>query len=411
MNIYFLIILIALIGIRILETVSQWLNLKALTPVLPKEFEGVYDSGEYERSQRYTKTHTIFAMVESFFSLAVLLGFWFFGGFNRLDIWIRGAGYHPIVNGLLFFGVLMFVKFIYLLPFNIYSTFIIEEKFGFNKTTVPTFIEDNVKMVLLTTLLGGLILAGLLAFFEWTGVFSWLYGWLAVTMLIIILQFIVPVWIMPLFNKFTPLEDGGLKSAIMDYANSVKFPLQGIFKMDGSKRSAKSNAFFTGFGKNKRIVLFDTLIERHSIKELVSVLAHEIGHYKKKHIIKDMIISIMQMGMFFYLLSLFISRREIFDAFFMENMSIYAGFLFFGVLYTPISFILSILMQIFSRRNEYEADRFAVATTKDAESFINALKKLAVSNLSNLTPHKFYVFLHFSHPPLLERIAGVRRYL
>jgi STE24 endopeptidase len=264
-------------------------------------------------------------------------------------------------------------------------------------------------MVILTALLGGLILAGLLAFFESAGSLAWLYGWVGVTIFIICLQFIVPTWIMPLFNKFTPLEDGALKSAITNYARSVKFPLQGIFKMDGSKRSTKSNAFFTGFGKNKRIVLFDTLIERHSTKELVSVLAHEIGHYKKKHIIKGMMISIMQMGIFFYLLSIFISRKEIFDAFFMSNMSVYAGFLFFGMLFTPISFVLSVLTQIFSRMNEYDADRFAVETTNDPESLNNSLKKLAVSNLSNLTPHPFYVFLHFSHPPLLERIASIRQ--
>jgi STE24 endopeptidase len=393
----------------VLEAVSQLLNLKALVPELPKEFEGVYDPGEYGRSQKYTRAHTVFDLIESFFDLTVLIVFWFLGGFNWLDIRVRSGNYHPIVNGLIYFGLLMLFKYIYSLLFSIYSTFVIEERFGFNKTTVRTFIEDNLKMILLTALLGGLILAGLLAFFESAGSLAWLYGWAGVTVFIIGLQFIVPTWIMPLFNKFTPLEDGVLKSAIMDYAHSVKFPLQGIFKMDGSKRSTKSNAFFTGFGKNKRIVLFDTLIEKHSTKELVSVLAHEIGHYKKKHIIKSMMISIMQMGVFFYLLSFFISRKDIFDAFFMSNMSIYAGLLFFGMLYSPISFVLSVLTQIFSRANEYEADRFAVETTNDPESLIHSLKKLAVSNLSNLTPHPFYVFLHFSHPPLLDRIASIRQ--
>ncbi|MEW6087905.1 MAG: M48 family metallopeptidase [bacterium] len=409
MNAYFYIILIALAGIYFLETISQLLNLNALSPELPIEFEGVYDSREYKRSQEYTRTHTKFDMIESFFDLITLLVFWFLGGFNRLDMWLRGGNYHPIINGLFYFGILMFIKFVCSLPFNIYSTFVIEEKFGFNKTTARTFIEDNVKMIVLSALIGGLILAGVLAFFELAGSLAWLYGWAAADVFIIVLQFVVPTWIMPLFNKFTPLKEGELKSAILDYAGSVKFPLKGIFTMDGSKRSAKSNAFFTGFGKNKRIVLFDTLIEKHPNKELVSILAHEIGHYKKKHIIKGMIINILQVGLFFYLLSFFISREGIFNAFFMENMSIYAGLLFFGMLYTPMSFILSVLTQVFSRSNEYEADRFAVETTNSPESFVDALKKLAVTNLANLTPHPFYVFLHFSHPPLLKRIAHIKQ--
>jgi STE24 endopeptidase len=214
---------------------------------------------------------------------------------------------------------------------------------------------------------------------------------------------------MPLFNKFVPLEEGELRQAIMKYADSVKFSLQNLFVMDGSKRSTKSNAFFTGFGKNKRIALFDTLIEKHTVSELVSILAHEIGHYKKKHIIQGMLISIAHTGVMFYLLSLFINNRGLFDAFYMQDVSVYASLLFFGMLYSPIELILSIFMQIFSRRNEFEADRFAAQTTNDSESMISALKKLSVDNLSNLTPHPLYVFLNYSHPPVLRRIEVLRQ--
>jgi STE24 endopeptidase len=214
---------------------------------------------------------------------------------------------------------------------------------------------------------------------------------------------------MPLFNKFIPLEEGELKEAILSYTKSTQFPLRGIFVMDGSKRSSKSNAFFTGFGKNKRVVLFDTLISKHTDGELVSVLAHEVGHFKKKHILKNIIISILHMGLVFYLLSLFLSHGGLFDAFYMNHLSVYAGLIFFSMLYSPIEMILSIVMQIFSRKNEYEADRFATETTENAENMINALKKLSRDNLSNLTPHPVYVFLNYSHPPVLERIEAIRR--
>jgi STE24 endopeptidase len=285
---------------------------------------------------------------------------------------------------------------------------VIEERFGFNKTTVITFIMDLVKSLFIGVLIGGPLLAGLLYFFNAAGAMAWIYAWAATTLFTLIIQFIAPTWIMPLFNKFTPLDDGELKELIISYADKVKFPLKGIFVMDGSKRSKKSNAFFTGFGKNKRIVLFDTLIEKHTPHELVSVLAHEVGHYKKKHILKSIIISILHMGLMFFLLSVFLGHEGLFKAFYMDNMSVYAGLIFFGMLYTPIEMILSLIMQIFSRKNEYEADRFAAETTGGSENMISALKKLSRDNLSNLTPHPFYVFLNYSHPPVLKRIEAIK---
>lgn len=408
MNIYVIIILTAIIIDFLLGVISNRLNLKSLSKTIPDEFQGVYDAETYAKSQDYTRVNTRFGFVSGSFDLVLLLVFWFAGGFNWLDQWARGFEYGVIGTGLLFIGALILAKMLLSMPFNIYSTFVIEERFGFNKTTVKTFISDIGKGLLLTVILGAPLLAGIIAFFEFGGPWAWLYAWLAVTAFSLIMQYIAPTWIMPLFNKFEPLEEGGLRHAIEEYAESVDFPLQGIYVMDGSKRSSKSNAFFTGFGKNKRIALFDTLIENHTTDELVAVLAHEIGHYKKKHIMKNMGISILHTGVMFALLSFFLQVPALFDAFYMDQMSVYAGLLFFGLLYSPIETILGIGMQILSRKHEYEADEFAAKTVAQPEEMVNVLKKISKDNLSNLTPHPFYVFLNYSHPPVLQRIQAIR---
>ena len=228
------------------------------------------------------------------------------------------------------------------------------------------------------------------------------------TVVSLLLQYIAPTWIMPLFNKFVPLEEGPLKSAIMEYADTVSFPLSGVYVLDGSKRSAKANAFFTGFGKRKRIALFDTLIAAHPVQELVAVLAHEIGHFKKKHIIINMALSLANLGALFFLLSLFMNNRALFDAFFMKDLSVYGSLIFFSLLYTPVEWLLSIVMQLLSRKHEYEADAYAVSTCAQGASLADALKTLSRNNLSNLTPHPLYVFLNYSHPPVLQRIRRIR---
>ncbi|MFQ5604206.1 MAG: M48 family metallopeptidase [bacterium] len=409
MNFYAIIILVTLIFSYLLSLITELLNLKALRDDLPEEFEGVYDAEKYRKSQQYTRVKTRFGFITSTFGIVLTLIFWFAGGFNFLDQIVRIWHLPPILTGLCYIGILILARSILSLPFSIYATFVIEEKFGFNKTTPLTFVTDMLKGLALGILLGTPLLAGILAFFQFTGHLAWLYCWMATTLFTLFVQFIAPTWIMPLFNKFTPLEEGELREAILSYAESVKFSLKNLFVIDGSKRSTKSNAFFTGFGKNKRIALFDTLIENHTVPELVAVLAHEIGHYKKKHILKSMVISIVHMGVVFYLLSIFVSHEGLFKAFYMEEASIYAGLIFFGMLYSPMELILSIFMQIFSRKNEYEADRFAAETTQNPESMISALKKLSVHNLSNLTPHPLYVFLNYSHPPTLERIKAIRQ--
>ena len=407
MNPFFFIIFFALLLQYALSVTANLLNLKCLRFEPPEPLEGVYQRDEYRRSQEYTRTNTRFEFVTSTFSLLILLAFWFSGGFNYLDQIVRSWGFTPIVNGLLYIGVLLIGYSLLMLPFSIYSTFVIEGRFGFNRTIPRTFIFDQVKGLGLAVVIGAPLLASVLALFEYAGQYAWLYCWIAVTVFSLVLQYVAPTCIMPLFNKFTPLERGELKDAIINYARSVNFSIKNVFVMDGSKRSSKSNAFFTGFGRNKRIALFDTLIEKHTTPELVAILAHEIGHHKKKHILHGTIIGIIHVGVLFFLLSVFLNSPGLYDAFYMEQHSIYSGILFFGLLYTPLEMLFSIVIQVISRKNEYEADRFAVETIQQPQVLIDALKKLSAGNLSNLTPHGFYVFLNYSHPPLLQRIRAI----
>lgn len=404
---YSVVILTAILFVYILNLYSDMLNLRWVKDTVPDAFKDHYDQDKYKKSQDYLKVNTRFGWISSTVSLLLLLGFWFLKGFQILDQTIRQFGLGPVFTGILFMGALILLKSLVSLPFTIYDTFVIEEAFGFNKTTVKVFITDLIKGLVLGILIGTPLLGAVLVFFEYAGPQAWLYCWITVVCFLILLNYLVPTVIMPLFNKFEPIEDGELKTAIMDYAKSIDFPLTNVFSMDGSKRSSKSNAFFTGFGKNKRIVLFDTLIENHTVPELVGVLAHEMGHYKLKHIIKSLIIGVIQAGVVFYILSVCLSQKGLFDAFYMEHMSVYAGLIFFSLLYTPVDLLTGILMNLYSRKNEYEADRFAVTTSYDKVSLKQALIKLSVNNLGNLFPHPLYVFLHYSHPPVMKRIETI----
>jgi len=407
MNPFFLVILVALLIEYAIGVIANLLNLKSLSTKLPLALEGMYQSEEYRKSQEYLRVNTRFDFVTSTFSLVVLLSFWFTGGFNYLDQIVRSWGFVPILNGLLYIGILVLGYSLIKLPFSIYRTFVIEERFSFNTTNPRTFASDRIKGLVLAALIGAPLLGGILALFEYAGYHAWIYCWIAVTLFSLILQYVAPTWIMPLFNKFTPLEGGELREAILNYARSVDFPVRNVFVMDGSKRSSKPNALFTGFGRNKRIALFDTLIKKHTVPELIAVLAHEIGHHKKKHILQGTIISILHTGVLFFVLSILLGNPGLYDAFYMEQQSIYSGILFFGLLYTPLEMVLSIMMHALSRRNEYEADRFAAETTQHPQHLVEALKKLHAGNLSNLMPHPFYVSLNYSHPPLLQRIRAI----
>ncbi len=411
MNIYGQIIFYTLVVTFCLKVVAELLNLKSAAKGLPAEFIGTYDEAAYSTSRDYLAATTRLSLVTSAVDLAVLLLFWFAGGFNLLDQFLRSYGFSPLITGVLYIAILLVIQSVIDLPFSIYRTFVVEEKFGFNKTTPAVFISDLVKTLLLGVLLGTPLLAGVLWFFESAGELAWLWAWGGVTAVTLLLQYIAPTWIMPLFNKFEPLEDGELKRAIMAYAETVHFPLTGVFVLDGSKRSAKANAFFTGFGKRKRIALFDTLIAAHPVHELVAVLAHEIGHFKKKHIVINMVLSLLNLGVIFFLLSIFMNNRALFDAFHIKELSVYGSLIFFSLLYTPVEWMLSVVLQFLSRKHEYEADAYAVTTYPYGTTLADALKKLSRNNLSNLTPHPFYVFLNYSHPPVLQRIERIRERL
>ena len=402
-----LLIAAALLAVQIVEWVGDALNLRALAPTPPAGFEDVYDKDRYARTQTYTRDRTRFGFLSSSVAFATLLLFWFLGGFNTLDVWTRSILRPDIPRGLIYIALLAFGKEILSLPFSLYGTFVIEARYGFNRTTARTFVLDRLKGYALAVLIGGPLLALILWLFGRLGPSAWLWGWGVVTAFSLLLQFLAPTWILPLFNKFTPLEECPLRQAIFELAKRINFPLTNVFVMDGSKRSAKGNAFFTGFGKNKRIALFDTLIEKHSVAELTAVLAHEIGHYKKGHIWKGFAWGTLQTGAMFFLLSQTVGRPAVFAAFGLEQMSPAVGLVIFGILFSPVSFLLSLPLHALSRRNEFEADRYAREVLGTGNDLITGLKGLAASALSNLTPHPFYVALHATHPPLVERVRAL----
>ena len=409
MNFFSALIIIALVVEFILSTLSNRLTLRALSPTLPAEFSDVFDAERYAQSQKYAHSRANFGLLRNAINLAAVLAVWHLGGFEWLDQGVRGFGFGAIPTGLMYFGALGLGSLLLGLPFGLYGTFVIEAKFGFNRTTFLTFITDFVKGAILTVSLGGILMTGVLFFFQWAESSAWLWCWAAATLFLLTVQFVAPTLIMPLFNKFTPLEEGSLRTSIVSYAESVTFPLRDIFVVDGSKRSSKANAFFTGFGGNKRIGLFDTLVEHYSVPELVAVVAHEVGHYKKGHLLKGLLVQILYQGMLFFLLSLVLENDLLFDAFYMTETSVYASFVFFGLLLTPVDLILSMYVNASSRKHEFEADAFASATTGHGKDLISALKKLSADSLANLTPHPLDVFLHYSHPPVTQRIAMLRQ--
>lgn len=408
MNIYLVLILFILLAQFLFKCVIEIANLLHYSKTLPKELAD-FPEDKYQRARNYLNINTWSALIESGFVTALLLIVILTGVFNKIDLFARSFGFGEIGTGLVFFGILLLGITLLKLPFQIYDTFVIEEKYGFNRTTPKTFVFDLIKQIFLTIILGGIAIVGVLWFFEKTGSFAWFYCWIALVLFQLILFYIAPTWIMPLFNKFTPLEEGELKSAIDDYAKKEQFELKGIFTMNGSERSTKSNAFFTGFGKNRRVVLFDTLIAKHSVAELVAILAHEIGHYKHKHILKMQLFGMFNAGLMLYILSWFIKNPGLFQAFGMEHLSIYASFVFFGILYSPIQTVLSIAFNALSRRFEYQADAYAVKTYKKPEAMVSALKKLSLDNLSNLNPHPWKVIVSYSHPTLIQRLNAISR--
>jgi len=408
MNFYLVIILTALTLEFLVNRITGMLNIKSLSSALPEEFKNIYDEEKYSSSQGYTRTNEKFDMAADTFSYVIIICMIVFGFFNIIDIWVRNFGYQSeVLNGLIFFGLFILIQDIISSPFSLYKIFVIEEKYGFNKMSLSTYILDKLKSLLLMVLLGGPLLSLILYFFETFENNAWLYAWCIVSGFILILQPLFTTFIAPLFNTFTPLEEGELRIAIESYAENVDFPISRIDVMDGSKRTSHSNAYFSGIGKRKRIALFDTLLEKQTSQEILAIVAHEVGHFKKKHIQQGILISVLNSGIMFYLISVFMKNQLLFEAFQMNQISVYGSLLFFQILFSPLSSVISVLANALSRRNEFEADEYSAKTTGEPENLISGLKKLTVENLGNLTPHPLNVFLNYSHPPVLERIRAL----
>jgi STE24 endopeptidase len=391
------------------EKYLDYLNTTKWSDTLPNEVKGIYDEKKYKKQQAYQRENHRFGILTSTFSFTITLSMFLFYGFALVDGWAWSFTENAILAALIFFGILMFVSDIINTPFSIYDTFKIEEKYGFNKTTPKTFVLDKIKGWLISAIIGGGLLALLIFIYEKTQNMFWIYAWIVISAFSIFMAMFYSNLIVPLFNKQTPLEDGELRTAINKFSEKVGFKLDNIFVINGSKRSTKANAYFTGLGRKKRIVLYDTLIDDLEIDELVAVLAHEIGHNKKKHVTQGLLIGLVQTGIILFIFSLLINNPYLSRALGVEKPNFHIGLVAFGILYSPVSFILGIFMNMLSRKNEYQADKFAAENFKP-DALASALKKLSVTNLSNLTPHKTYVFFHYSHTTLLQRLEHLKKF-
>jgi len=404
MNPYLVIVLAVLAGKCLLDFLVETLNLRRFDPDLPPEFRGFYDPEKYRRARDYLRDTTRLGLAAGLAVTALTAAFILLGGFGRLDAVARAGAEGEVFRGLIFAGLVFLLASLVNIPFSAYRTFGIEEKYGFNRTTAATFVLDILKSWALAAILGGVVLAAVIRLFASAGPGAWLICWAAVGLFQLFVLFIAPVTVMPLFNRFAALEEGELKERIEEYLRREGMAVRGVFTMDASRRSGKSNAFFTGFGRFRRIVLYDTLIENHSADEILAVIAHETGHYRLGHIPKNVAVALLSTGLMFFILSRFITSRPLFAAFGVERISIGAGIVFFAFLYAPIDLAVSLFGNFLSRRFEYRADEFAGRTIGKPEAMILALKKLAVDNLAPLTPHPLKVFFSYRHPPVLSRI-------
>ncbi len=393
----------------ILEFILDRLNDKSWELPIPKELNDIYDDKKYLQARNYHKAKQQLQIITKIISTILIIAFIWIKGFAQLHQFVANISTAPILQTLLFFGIFGIASEIIGLPFEIYGIFITEEQFGFNKMTWKTYLSDKVKGYILGILVGGLLLSLFVWFYTIAGAYFWIYAWILFTCFILFFAMFYTSLIVPLFNKLKPLEEGSLRTKIESYAKAIEFPLDNIYVIDGSKRSTKANAYFSGLGSKKTIVLYDTLIKEQSEEELVSILAHEVGHYKLKHIQKSIAISTLQMGLLLFILSIFINQPVLSEALGIQTKTpiFHLGLITFSLLYTPISMLTGIFMNILSRKNEFEADSFAKKTIGTEVHLISALKKLSANNLSNLNPDKWYVFFHYSHPPLLARIKNL----
>ena len=405
-NIVFFLIVLFIVADFLLERVLALLNAKKIGIAIPPILEGIYDNEKYQKQQRYSLVNYKFGIFTSSFNVFILLIMFAFGLFGLLDGVLRGVIENELLLTLVFFGVLFFANDILNTPFDYHQTFVIEEKFEFNKMSKGLFFIDKLKGIFLAIIIGGAILSVITLIYQWLPNYFWLLAWAVIAFFNVFLMMFYSEWIVPLFNKQTPLEEGELRTKIEEYSKKADFDLVNIFVIDGSKRSTKANAYFSGLGAKKRIVLYDTLIHELTADEIVAVLAHEIGHYKKKHTLVMLFLSLINMLVMFAVLGWFLGSPLIAQALGSTISSFHLGLLAFGILYSPVSTVLSLGVNMLSRKNEYEADAYA-AQFGLSEYLISALKKLSAKSLSNLQPHPAYVFVHYSHPTLLQRINAL----
>ena len=402
-------IFIALVIFNFLfTTVLDYLNDKNWKDEIPDDLKDFYDSGTYLKAKKYKIERGRLSSISSSLNLIFTLLMLYFYGYGFISDYAISLSDSVIVQSSVFFMIFYLITYILGIPFSYYSTFVIEEKFGFNKTDLKTFVIDKIKSLIMSVILliGLTFIAVLIIGFFSTG--FWLWLWIGLSLFMLFLNMFYADLIVPIFNKLTPLEEGDLRKKIEDYSKKVGYSLKNIFVIDGSKRSSKANAFFSGLGPRKTIALFDTLIEKHTDEELVSVLAHEVGHYKKKHILYSMIITIFQLGIMCYLFEICMQYDLIANSLGSLTMNFHIGIIAFSFLYSPIGLITGVLMNILSRKNEFEADEYA-KETYDGNSLSLALKKLSVDSLTNLYPHPLYVFIHYSHPPLIKRLKALNK--
>ena len=404
----FFIIVVFLCLDFVLERVLESLNSKHMSPVLPDSLKGIYDEKEYSRFQSYKRENGRLDSWSSGVGFVVMIVFLVAGGFGWYNSWVVSLTDSVVWQTILFVVGLSVVSSVLDIPFDYYATFRIEEKYGFNKTTRRVYWLDTVKELFLSLVLGGVLLALVVWFYTWAGTYFWLYAWGAVTLFSVFMAMFYSQLIVPLFNKQTPLQEGSLRNKIQAFAGKVGFKLDNIYVIDGSKRSTKANAYFTGLGPKKRVVLYDTLIDELTEEEIVAVLAHEVGHYKKRHTLRSMVVSVIQMGVLFWLFSLCVNNVALSEALGGDRVYFQLGLIAFAILYSPVNLILGVGMNVWSRSNEYEADAFAARYYK-GDYLVSGLKKISVKSLSNLTPHPLYEYIYYSHPSLLKRIDAVKR--
>ena len=407
-EIKFLLLVIVTISF-LFELISGLLNFNSFDKPLPENVRNIFSKDEYSKSQSYKKANFKFGLISSIYGFLIIFIVLYFGLLGELDSYLRNITFENEISlSILFFLSIFLISDLIKIPFQLYKIFVIEANFGFNTMKISTFLVDKIKSYIISSFFIVILITPLLLFIMLYPESFWIYFWMLISAFLIFANIFYTSLIVPLFNKLEVLKDGELKQKLDDFSIKVNFPLSNIFVINGSLRSKKANAFFSGLGKNKKIVLYDTLIKNHSVDELVAVLAHEIGHYKLNHVKTNMAISVVTTGFMLFILSNFIFNSQVSYALggnvSFRHLEIFAFF----IIYSPVSSLISILMNIKSRKNEYEADEYAVKNF-EKKPMVDALKRLSKDNLTNLTPHPLYEFINYSHPSISKRLYSIEK--